>query len=625
MLVNILGPLDVSIDGVAVTPSAPKLRQVVAILAVYANEIVRNEQLIEELWEDKPPSSVTTTLQTYVYQIRKLLNLDKSSTSRVVDRAMPPALHTSIGGYMLSLPPDAVDAGTFEKLATRGLNELKAGRVQDAARTLSQAIQLWRGPALIDVGVGPILRAEAIRLEELRKTALEQRIEADLRLGRHHEVLGELTALTSQHPTHEGFQIKLMLALHRSGRRSESLRAYHRARTALADELGIEPSNELRRIHQAVLTSDERLDLPTQPTVTTTTQHRAPCHLPPNRAELIGRERDLSDVQRVLAQSGGRSPVVVVTGPPGAGKTAACVHAAYRLRERYPDGQLFCRLVDRRGRPADTGDLLAALLRGLGVSESRLPATLSDRALMFRTWTADRRLLVVLDDALDTAQIPTLLPSGAGSGVLIASRRRLALPMVTAAVDLTPLDADCSLHLLTTAIGPSRIHPDPDAARKLIRLCDGLPAALQAVVAKLRSRPHWSARHAVRWITSDLAGDDGQGDPLNLLDSLALTYWNLPEEVRRAFRALCRAGVPHLSPAVAAGILGTGETFAERVLEDLVEAQLVRATVAEPEPGSFRYQILPVFAAVAARLTADHEVPEQDHATTEAAGWGIAR
>lgn len=266
MQINVLGPLSVFANGVAVTPTAPKPRRVLTLLAICANRVVRNEQIIEELWENSPPSSVTTTLQTYVYQLRKHLRLTSSANRDAVRRSERPgatALRTFAGGYMLSLEPDALDALRFEQLANRGRIELQAGQVNQAARTLSEALQLWRGPALVDINPGPILQVEVLRLEEIRKSVLELRIDADLRLGRHHELLGELVGLVAQQPTHEGFQAKLMLALYRAGRRSEALYAYQEARQELIAELGVDPSGELQRLHRAILAGDPALSRPT--------------------------------------------------------------------------------------------------------------------------------------------------------------------------------------------------------------------------------------------------------------------------------------------------------------------------------------------------------------------------
>ncbi|XTZ15072.1 AfsR/SARP family transcriptional regulator [Micromonospora echinospora] len=231
-----------------------------ALLAICANRVVRNEQIIEELWENSPPTSVTTTLQTYVYQLRK--HLQRALAPQPVGTGGSVSgsdLRTFAGGYMLSLAPEALDSLRFEQLVAQGRAALESGRTETAARILRDALALWRGPALVDVTPGPILQVEVLRLEEMSKSALELRIEADLLLGRHHELLSELVGLSARQPTHEGFQAKLMLALYRAGRRSEALGVYQGARKALVAELGVDPSGDLQRLHRAILEGDPSL------------------------------------------------------------------------------------------------------------------------------------------------------------------------------------------------------------------------------------------------------------------------------------------------------------------------------------------------------------------------------
>jgi DNA-binding SARP family transcriptional activator len=256
--IDLLGPLSLRAGGTLVTPTAAKPRHMLALLALNANRVVRNESMIDELWENSPPSSVTTTLQTYVYHLRKCLNVPAPNDDASGDPSQPapPPLRTFAGGYMLSLEPGCLDSARFEELVQRGRLQLELGETAPAARTLREALQLWRGPALVDVNRGTLLQAEVLRLEEIRRSALELRIDADLGLGRHHEVLVDLVALVAQQPTHEGFQMRLILALYRAGRRAEALRAYQQARQTLIAELGIDPSGNLQRLHRAILVGD---------------------------------------------------------------------------------------------------------------------------------------------------------------------------------------------------------------------------------------------------------------------------------------------------------------------------------------------------------------------------------
>ncbi|MFJ8546493.1 BTAD domain-containing putative transcriptional regulator [Streptomyces sp. NPDC093586] len=256
MDIDVLGALSVRENGVSVTPTAPKPRQVLALLALHADQVVPVATLIDELWGDRPPRSARTTLQTYVLQLRELIaaavERDPENAAR---RSAKDVLVTSPGGYLLNASGGTIDVCQFEQLAGMGYRAMDAGDFTGAARQLGDALSLWTGSALADVQTGPQLEMEAKRLEESRLCALDQRIEADLRLGRHRELLGELTVLVRRYRTHENLHGQFMLALHRSGRRSEALEVYQRLRTALVRELGLEPSAGLRRMQRSILMS----------------------------------------------------------------------------------------------------------------------------------------------------------------------------------------------------------------------------------------------------------------------------------------------------------------------------------------------------------------------------------
>ncbi|CAA9448003.1 MAG: Cys-tRNA(Pro) deacylase YbaK [uncultured Pseudonocardia sp.] len=281
MHVNLLGPLEVLREGVLVTPSAPKLRQVISLLVIRANTVVRRDRLVDELWDDDPPASVVTTVQTYIYQLRKQLRLSPLDGGPGQDHGhrpgrLTPALETSPHGYQLKLDTTRVDLTRFEELAVRGRIEASAGDLASASRTFGDAARMWRGPTLVDVPLGPVLQGEVLRLEELRMNVLQQRLEADLQLGRHQELLGELTRLAADQPTNESYQAMLMLALHRSDRRADALRVYQRARIVLADRLGLDPSNRLQWLQQSVLASDPSLDPPARPGSRTVVRAKRP-------------------------------------------------------------------------------------------------------------------------------------------------------------------------------------------------------------------------------------------------------------------------------------------------------------------------------------------------------------
>jgi SARP family transcriptional regulator, regulator of embCAB operon len=257
MDIDVLGTLAVRENGVSVTPTAPKPRQVLALLALHADQVVSVASLVEELWGKNPPRSARTTLQTYVLQLRDLISTALEHEPEGAEpRTAKDVLVTLPGGYLLNTSGGTNDFREFERLTGTGYRAMDAGDFPGAARQLSQALELWSGPALADVQTGPQLKVETRRLEETRLCALDQRIEADLRLGRHRELLGELTVLVRRYRTHETLHGQFMLALHRSGRRSEALDAYQRLRTTLVRELGLEPSAALHKLQRSVLMAE---------------------------------------------------------------------------------------------------------------------------------------------------------------------------------------------------------------------------------------------------------------------------------------------------------------------------------------------------------------------------------
>ncbi|MFF6954712.1 BTAD domain-containing putative transcriptional regulator [Streptomyces iakyrus] len=259
MDIRLLGSLAAEVDGVSIVPTAGKPRQILALLALEHGHIVPVATLIEELWDQAPPRSAMTTLQTYVLTLRRNLG---TAMGPGLPGAVKEVIATRHGGYLLQLPADRIDAARYETLLAAGQDAAGKGDDESCATLLRQALDLWQGEPLADVPLGPVLAAEALRLRESRLVAVERRIDAELRLGRHGVLLGELTALTTRHPRHEGLHAQTMVALYRSGRRAAALEVYQRLRTRLVADLGVEPSPQLSRLQHAVLTDDPVLDDP---------------------------------------------------------------------------------------------------------------------------------------------------------------------------------------------------------------------------------------------------------------------------------------------------------------------------------------------------------------------------
>jgi|HubBroStandDraft_4_1064222.scaffolds.fasta_scaffold287063_1 DNA-binding SARP family transcriptional activator len=257
---GILGPLYVTDDsGSPATPTAPKPRKVLALLLLEANKMVPTETLVRELWEDVPPRSALSTLQTYIFQIRRFLHASQPA-GRPHDRLVTTPL-----GYMLKIRPGELDLHSFEADMLESKSAIRRGEHEAASALLRRGLALWRGTAFCDVRTGPLLEIGALQLTERWLAAQQLRISVDLLLGRHMELVGELTGLTAQHPHHETLHSQLMLTLHLSGRRSEALEAFTRLRDELVNELGIEPSSTIRHMHDLILRGDASLSEGRQP------------------------------------------------------------------------------------------------------------------------------------------------------------------------------------------------------------------------------------------------------------------------------------------------------------------------------------------------------------------------
>ncbi|SFP83021.1 AfsR/SARP family transcriptional regulator [Amycolatopsis rubida] len=570
----VLGSLAVTEGGRTLTPSAPKVRQVLSLLLLRHNQLISTEDFINELWGYNPPSSAHSTLQTYIYKLRKLL----------VGNDVPgedDLLLTRKHGYEIAIEPETLDLYQFEQSMARGVallsTELAAGTA-----VLSDALSLWHGPVLADVDTGDLLAVYVTALEEKRLRSLELRLDADLQLGRHREVIGELRKLISDRPLHEEFHTRLMLALHRSGRRSEALQAYGHMRDVLLTELGIDPSPESQRLHQALLASDPSLDIAPRHAAIPLRQTTLPppAHLPPDLADFTGREAELEQTSRWLVQSDDFGlGVVSITGMPGAGKSAFTVHAAHQLREHFPDGQFFVDLKAAQQEPAHPSAVLHRMLRAVGVPEDEIPHSLEERSNLFRTWSSDRRVLMVLDDTASAAQVRPLLPSSPRSAVLISSRTaQHSLPGVRL-LDLDVLPHEDGLELLAKIIGRHRVEQESLSAATIVRQCGCLPLAIRAAAARLVAARGWPlstlATRLARWRTRL---DELCSPGFDLQASFDVEYDALSSDDRAALHALSLFGTKQFSSADAARLLDSDMETVDTVLARLVEHHFLRFT-----------------------------------------------
>ncbi|MFF5486835.1 BTAD domain-containing putative transcriptional regulator [Streptomyces virginiae] len=575
---RVLGPVEVRRDGRRVALSGAKLHTVLAALLVAREEVISDERLCRLLWGWAPPATVSAQLYTYVSRLRKILGDDV-----LIDRRPP--------GYAMSIGNATLDLNEFEKLALGGREALIAEDFEKAGELLRRALARWNGTPFANA-TEYLADAEAPRLTEARAVTLEHRIAADLALGRHEQITGELTGLVAEFPLRERIRCQLMTALCRSGRQADAIHLYHHGRTVLADELGVNPGEELQATYRALLegTLDRRprtAAVPAGPRrVAAGRADGAPAMLPPDTVDFTGREPELELLCRALApdaQSTGRPRRVLVTGMAGLGKTALAVHAAHRCRRHFPDGQLYADLRAPDGTPRHPTRVLRGLLRALGPMDDVPAADDQDQLVrLYRERTRGKQLLIVLDNASGAAQLGPLLPNTPEPAVLVTGRT--ALPTVAGAhtVALAPLAPRDSLELLSAAAGPARVASAPGAASSIVEHCAGLPLALRIVGTRIAARPHSTPdRLAGRLADPVTRLRELHSGDLDVHSSLLPSWRALDAEVRSVFPALAALGPQPFPAAEAAVSLSLPEVEAERLLEALADAALLEVSGAD--------------------------------------------
>jgi len=610
---GLLGPLKVVDGGRPVPIPSAKHRVLLAVLLLRAGELATVDKLAEAIWGDALPADPRKVVQTYVARVRKLLGGTE-------------LLQSHPEGYVLAVAPGDVDVGRFELLLAQARDAAGTGDRHSEAAALRQALARWRGEPLADVPSELLHRDAVARLAEQRSDALHRRIEADLALGRHAELVAELRALTDRHPLREQFWAQLMTALYRCGRQADALQAYQRVSRLLADELGVDPGPELRALHQAILASDPALAAPLPPA----RPHAwaRPSQLPLEVADFVGRVGLVDQIKQLLADDL-RVPIVALSGSPGVGKTALAVHAAHRLAERFPDGQLYVNLHGATAglQPLQPLEVLGRFLRALGTDPAAIPTDLEEASAAFRSRVAGRRLLVVLDAAADAAQIAPLLPASPGCGVLVTSRGVLSALDGARHLLLDVLPAAEAVELLGRLAGHARVAAEPQAAAEVARCCGYLPLALRIAGARLAARPGWPVQAlAGRLVDAQRRLDELQLAEVGVRASFQVSYQQRREGPEALDRAAAEAfgllGVPdgqEVGVPVAARLLDQSEDAAGRVVERLVDAQLLET----PAPGRYRlHDLLRLYARELAWQ--HHPEPVRAATLTRAIGFYVA-
>jgi DNA-binding SARP family transcriptional activator len=556
------------IDDRAVPLGGPGTRSVLAMLLLEPNQVVPLDRIVDVLWAHEPPASARTMVQGYVSRLRQ--RLSESGVAAYIATTSP--------GYRMVVDESLIDVTVARSLLAQARGLPAAIR----AKLLDDANALWRGPALADLGG----RVSAPELTELRLAILEARFDAQLELGRHHEIIGELTQLIDAQPFRERLVAQLMLALYRADRRATALEAYQRFAHRAAEELGMDPGPQLRELHARVLRDDSALLEPTpDPVVTPKVGVLIPAQLPRAPAGFAGRGEELAWLSRLLPP-GETAAIGVLAGAAGVGKSALAVLWAHRMAGAFPDGQLFASMrgFDSQHTPVRAVDVLTQFLLALGVAVDDVPLELDDRAALFRSILADRRVLVLLDDARDADQIHPLLPAGSSSFVLVTSRVRLdGLVARTGAKMLTlgTLGPDAADEVIEHMAGTPAHGTEREQRRRLARLCGYLPLALRIAAARLAGNPQWTVEDLVTELTDErsrLGALDLEEADTSVRAALDVTYRSLRPELAETVRHLGLFPGTRLGPQPVAALCGTDAETARTRLRALASTFVVTET-----------------------------------------------
>ena len=633
--VGVLGPVMAWYGDQELPVGQPRQQAVLGILAMRANRVISRGELVDAVWGQDPPASAEGGIYTYVAGLRRVIEPNRSL------RGPGRVLVSSGAGYVLHLVPGQPDAVAFEQDLGRARQLRKAGDAAGAVSALNSALSLWRGIAFAGVP-GPFAETERVRLGELRSAAAEERADVLLAVGRHEEVVPDLTAMVADHPLRERMRGLLMVALYRCGRQAEALRVYAEGRRVLAEELGIDPGSDLSRIHQQVLTMDPALSVPNglairgaggsapsdedavagtgpapdggqrrpRPEDRTTP---VPAQLPLDAPGFSGRREELSMLRAMLPaepgqqdssqqDSGQTVPIVVLSGTAGTGKTALAIRFGHQVAKRFPGGQLYVNLrgLDPATPPMEPAEALRLFLDALGVPPYRIPADTEGRSALFRSLLDDRQMLIVLDNARNVAQVRPLLPGAPGSLVVVTTRNELTgLVAAEGAVPLT-LDVlgDVEAHeMLARRLGRARVAAESGAADEIIAACARLPLALSIAAGRAAGRP----KRPLTELAAELHDARGRLDALEAGDAvtnvravLSWSYDQLSEPAARMFRLLGVHPGPDISLSAAASLAGMPRAAAGAALRELVRTHMV----AEYLPARFTFHdLLRAYAA----------------------------
>jgi DNA-binding SARP family transcriptional activator len=607
---RILGHVEVRAGGAVRYIGGPREQRAIAALLLTANQVVSVARLVEVLWADCPPATATTQIRNTVATLRRhLTSADHGKTP--ISRAG--------SGFVMNVDEDQLDVFRFDRLVTKARVLAGEGQVAAAAEALRAALALWQGPALDGLDT-PALAADAHRLNEQRLACLERRIELDLALGRHQDLVGELAALVQEHPVRERLAELQITALYSSGRRQDALDAFNAARTRLVEYTGLDPRPELQSLQQAILRGDERLDGPAGRTQTGTTARPAaypPAQLPADTTTFTGRAQQLAQLDAMLVDQDGEQatvvPIAAIAGTAGVGKTALAIHWAHRVRHRFSDGQLYVNLrgFDPAGTAVRPVDAIRGFLDALGVPRDEIPTNPDAQAGLYRSLLADRRVLVVLDNARNAEQVRPLLPGTPSCLVVVTSRSQLAGLVATEGARPIRLDLMSpaeARHLLTRRLGAARMSDEARQAEEIIARCGGLPLALVIMAARAVAQPGFPLAALTREPLNVSTGLDifvGDDPPTNIRVVFSTSYHAVSEPAARLFRLLSLAPGPDMTALAMASLAGVSRERVGPLLTELTNVHLITEHIAG------RYTLSNLLRAYASELARAVDTEEE--------------
>ena len=590
MRFEVLGPLRVFDQGHPIRIGGPREQKILATLLVNVGMPVPEDRLAAAVWGEDRPATVRAQLQNGIALLRRMLRAGPGGAVAIV---------RSGSGFALELTGGELDSVEFDRLVADAARDTEPARAVELYRT---ALGLWRGPALDGIRDGPVLRGEAQSLDERHLACLESRMQLDLALGRHGELVAELAQLTDEYPARERLLEMRLLALYRTGRRQEALTVFAQVRTRFVEETGLDPGPELERLYRAILRADPELDrLPPGPGGSP--DPAAPRQLPLNAPGFVGRSAELAQLDKLLNRRADGTPIIVISGPAGTGKTSLAVRWAHRVAHRFPDGQLYVNLrgFDPSGHVMGPAEALRNFLDGLGVAPRRIPPDLTAQANLYRSLLAGKRVLVVLDNARAAEQVRPLLPGSPTALVVVTSRDRLTPMVATDAAQPLPLDlfsAEESRNLLAGRLGTPRVTAERGAVDTIVQCCARLPLALVIVAARAQQPGVLLSTVATELTTTHPLDVLDAGDPMSQVRSV-LSWSNaaLSAPAARVFRLLGLHPGPDVSLAATASLVGQPPSEVAPLLVDLARMNLLN----ESAPG--RYAFHDLLRAYATELT----------------------